>query len=202
MNIPFENRKTLGFWKSLFETWKLACFNPNIFFTSVGETSDTTSAFYFFLIVEIFSILITGFVSFFFQLAVFSTTHHPLRMALLFVTTPLSIFIDFFLLIFLTIPIFFISVGITHIFLLLVKGAPRGFDTTLRTQAYATAPIVIPFAGALWALVLLYYALIKAHQVEWWRVLSAFLIESFVFLLLILSLILTVGLAIFHHMSH
>ena len=65
----------------------------------------------------------------------------------------------------------FLSAGILHLCLMLVRGTKYGFEATFRTVAYgysANALMVIPFCGgflaALWAIILYIIGLREAHE--------------------------------------
>jgi hypothetical protein len=65
----------------------------------------------------------------------------------------------------------FITAGVTHLFLLLVRGAPRGFDATLTTIGYALGIWVVaalPMCGGaiapIWYLVLAIIGLGESHR--------------------------------------
>jgi hypothetical protein len=76
-----------------------------------------------------------------------------------------------------------IGAGVVHLLLLLFGGAPGGFETTLRVNAYGAAPsivMVIPFLGGLialvWWLVLVIVGLSAAHRIPMGRAVAAVLI--------------------------
>jgi hypothetical protein len=76
-----------------------------------------------------------------------------------------------------------VGAGVVHLLLLLFGGAPGGFETTLRVNAYSAAPtvaMVIPFLGGLiamvWWLVLLIVGLGAAHRIPTGRAAAAVLI--------------------------
>lgn len=71
--------------------------------------------------------------------------------------------------------------AMNHLFLLAVRGGPKGFQTTLRALAYASSPNIIPYVGFLWSLALMVFAEAYAHQTELWRPVVASLIESAAF---------------------
>ncbi|MCP4150592.1 MAG: hypothetical protein GY757_22790 [bacterium] len=74
----------------------------------------------------------------------------------------------------------FIAAGITHLFLLIVKGANRNFETTFNVIAYSTASKiahVLPFVGGIiafiYGLVLAVIGLTEAHETENWKAIFA-----------------------------
>ena len=76
-----------------------------------------------------------------------------------------------------------VGAGVIHLLLVLFGGAPGGFETTLRVNAYSAAPsiaMVIPFLGGLiaivWWVVLLVLGLSAAHRVPTGRAAAAVLV--------------------------
>jgi hypothetical protein len=77
----------------------------------------------------------------------------------------------------------FVASGVVHLLLLLFGGAPGGFETTLRVNAYSAAPsvvLVFPFLGwlisTIWWVVLLILGLATAHRVPGGRAAAAVLV--------------------------
>lgn len=103
------------------------------------------------------------------------------------------------LLLFIT--LFFMAV-INHFFLLIVRGAPRGFSVTLNTLAYASAPNVIPLIGWIWSSTLMVMALAYAHSTQFWRPVAAIMLEFFVLLAVVIVLSLLLVFAVFHRFLH
>jgi hypothetical protein len=78
-----------------------------------------------------------------------------------------------------------VGAGIVHLMLLLLGGAPGGFATTLRANAYSAAPSVamlLPFVGGLvasvWWIVLLILGLKTAHRIPTGRAVAAVLVPA------------------------
>jgi hypothetical protein len=74
----------------------------------------------------------------------------------------------------------FIASGIYHLFLLMVKGANKNFETTFNVVAYgmvAHIAEIIPFCGGLfawvWGLVLTIIGLSEAHKTDSWKAVFA-----------------------------
>lgn len=187
--IPFENRDQLGFWKSLWATWKLACLNPSLFFPGVGDTNDTNSALIFFVVVATLGTFASYLISLPFRLAYFvhfMSVFQQGNSAFPQVTSTLLILGNVLGLLFAPVFLFIgflFSALITHLFLLIVRGAPRGLGTTLRAMAYAGGANLIPGIGWIWAGFLMLIGLAKAHHTEGWRPVLAMVIELFVCLL-------------------
>ena len=90
----------------------------------------------------------------------------------------------------------YISSGIWHLFLLLLKGADHGFEGTFRVVSYSqSAQIVslIPFLGGwvsgIWQLVIQIIGLKEIHETTYLKVILAFLIPVSVVVFLIICAI-------------
>lgn len=193
--IPFENWRTEGFWRTLGLTWKYACTDPAAFFPLVGQTADTWAAVWFF-----FAVSVIGFLAYFllalplrvYQLLLLVSTMgqqygnalaHLTGAAMVIFTVISLIITPFFIL-----GWFYLSAWGWQIALMIVKGAPQGFHTTLRVLAYASAPNLVPCVGWIWSLILKIMGLATAHRTELWRPIAAYLINLF-FLLICVGLI-------------
>ena len=192
--IPFEDRQPLGFWRSYFQTWKLASLEPAKFYPAVGKSKDVTSSLLFFIATTVISVLIDAilhlsFTALLFPLLPFIRHGNadvpslpPAGLGILFVLifgVLIVPFISFLILLFFA--------AITHLFLWLLRGAKGGFSTTLGTFGYASAPNLIPVIGWIWSSILVLFGLAHAHGVEVWRSFVALTLEFlfFIFLLLI-----------------
>ena len=88
----------------------------------------------------------------------------------------------------------FINAGITHVMLLLLNGARRGFETTMRVAAYAHGSSallnLIPLCGgpigSIWALVLVIIGIARAHEIPTGKAAAAVLIPIVVCCVLVL----------------
>lgn len=190
--IPFENRDKIGFWSSLWSTWKLACLRPSQFFPSAGDSHDTGSALIFFIMTATLGAYGGYLLSLPLRLAVFIHFISVMSQganAFPQLTTGLVILANVAWLFLIPVVLIFglmFSALLTHLFLMLAGGASRGFGTTLRTLAYAGGANLIPGIGWIWSLVVGFIGLAKAHRTELWRVALASVVEFFVCLLLIL----------------
>jgi hypothetical protein len=78
----------------------------------------------------------------------------------------------------------FINAGITHVMLLLLNGARRGFETTMRVAAYAhgsaavlnLVPLCGGVIGGVWALVMVIIGIARAHEIPTGKAAAAVLI--------------------------
>ena len=78
----------------------------------------------------------------------------------------------------------FINAGITHVMLLLLNGARRGFETTMRVAAYAhgstallnLVPLCGGVIGGIWTLVIVIIGIARAHEIPTGKAAAAVLI--------------------------
>jgi hypothetical protein len=111
------------------------------------------------------------------------------------------VFVLLFMVVAVFVPLFvtltvFVSSGILHVLLLLVRGGRNGFEATFRVIAYSQATQVlglIPFiggvAGSLWLLVVQVIGVREMHETSYLKVVLAFLIPfALIFLLVLFAL--------------
>ncbi len=91
----------------------------------------------------------------------------------------------------------FVSAGLAHLMLMMVRAANGGFEGTFRVVAYSAAPIVLavfPFVGsligALWSLFILLVGLRWVHRASYMRILVGLHIPVFVLIVLALATLL------------
>lgn len=164
---PAEDGPVLGAFGT---TWKSASLEPAAFFRVTPRDSGTGAAVLYYLAI---GILVAG-ASLFWDVmggaaglddevvAEVGTGVSPL------VTFLLSPLILLFALV--------LAAGVTHLLLLLLRGAGYRFDTTIRVFCYAYSPMVlgiIPFigtiAGTVWMLVVAIIGLREAHETVTWK---------------------------------
>jgi hypothetical protein len=168
---PAEGDSALG---SLGVTWKSATFEPTRFFGALPRDSGTGAAIVYYLII---GLLVAG-ASLFWDMAgdvlgtgrdVVIADGPEISPVVGFLLSPLLLLIGLVL-----------SAGLTHMILILVRGATGGFDTTLRVFAYAYSPMlfgVVPVvgavAGAIWMLGVAMLGLAAAHAADRWKAVVA-----------------------------
>jgi hypothetical protein len=184
-SAPFVRRKELGFFGAYFRTWKLASLEPARFFRNV-KVNETGSAVLFGVLSitvaqwfqALYGWLINTSMQGFMQeimrrvpqgqaeidpkiLEYFSGTH-PAMLAAQLLGAPLYALVNVFL-----------AAGVIHLFLLLLKAAPRGFETTLTVVGYAAgvqlvaaAPVpgLAALAAFVWFLVAMIVGLGEAQR--------------------------------------
>ena len=169
---PWEDREARGFFGGLFATLKESLFHPTQFFRSMTVTGGLTDPLLYALIIGMVGIMF----SYFWQIALKSAVQNMMApgmeaaagqyvfrgigMAFLAFLTPFFIIIGLF-----------VTAGMLHLFLMLVRGARAGFEATFRVVAYAYSAnifLVLPFCGGViygvWALVLMIVGFREAHE--------------------------------------
>lgn len=175
---PFEDLEHYGFFPGITQSIKRAMLSPRLFFEVMplrGLGRPLVFAlllFEFYLVVSLFwtftglpalSSLLPG--ATMLDSDVGSGQAQPV---VLFVLLPMMFLVNLFL-----------STGLLHGVLLLLRAAPRGFEATFRATAYAYAPLilsVLPYgylAGWLWSLPVSIIGCAAIHRVPVWRVILA-----------------------------
>jgi hypothetical protein len=196
---PWENRSELGLWQGIYKTFKAVLFSPEIFFRTLTFKAGIVEPLAFGTLVG----SIGSMFGLFWQLLMWSG---------LVLTYGESIFGQFtigviLLIIMVIIPILwvawiFVSSGITHLLLLIVRGGENGYEATLRVVSYSQATQVwslIPFVGGtigwIWQLVVQVIGLRHIHRTSYLRVIVAFLIP--VAIIFLLGIVVVIGIVLF-----
>jgi hypothetical protein len=155
---PWEDRENTGFFGGLFTTLKETLFSPSEFFKRMTVTGGLTDPLLYALIIVMvgltffyfWRILLVGAMQDFMppgmSTAAGQHVFQGISMALMALLTPILIVIGLF-----------VSAGILHMFLMMVKGARAGFEATFRVIAYgysANIFLVLPICGSFIAVVL------------------------------------------------
>ena len=196
---PWENRSELGLWQGIYKTFKAVLFSPEIFFRSLAFNAGIVEPLAFGTLVG----SIGSMFSLFWQLLMWSG---------LVLTYGESMFGQFtigviLLIIMVIIPVLwvtwiFVSSGITHLLLLIVRGGENGYEATLRVVSYSQATQIwslIPFVGGtigwIWQLVVQIIGLRHIHRTPYLRIIVAFLIP--VAIIFFLAIVVVIGLVLF-----
>ncbi len=168
---PWEDRETGGFFSGFFKTLSGSLFHPSEFFKRMSVAGGLTDPLLYALIIGMVGLTF----SYFWQILLRNALQGmmpgiPATAAeQLFQGIGMAIFA--FLSPFLIILGLFVSSGILHLCLMMVKGARKDFEATFRVVAYgysANVFLVIPFCGSLlcavWAIVLYIIGLKEAHE--------------------------------------
>jgi len=186
----WENRSELGLWQAIYQTIKAVLFSPDDFFRKLKYTGGMREPLAFGLLTG----SIGAMFGLFWQFLMIAGGWLPIAD----VITGQFAFGLIFLVSIVFIPIaivmaMYISSGIWHLFLLLLKGADHGFEGTFRVVSYSqSAQIVslIPFLGGwvsgIWQLVIQIIGLKEIHETTYLRVILAFLIPVSVVVFLII----------------
>jgi hypothetical protein len=193
--VPFED-KSKNFFKGLLETMKLVLFQPVNFFRNYKLDGTMGRPILFALVVGWFSAIISSIWSMFvgdfmstvsqyildrlpeFEGAEWEQLQQWQQLGASNGTFDLIfgiIMAPFFILF-----ILFIFAGIYHLFLMIVRGANKNFETTFNVVAYGTAAQIaeiIPFLGTLiawgYGIVLSIIGLTEAHETDSWKAVFA-----------------------------
>lgn len=175
------------FFERLIETWKLIMLQPADFFRKMPVGGGMTRPLVYGVILGSFAVIMGQIWSLcgeLFLAGMLRTMER--REGLEFLGSPISIAFSLALIVLsplLTVIVLFIGAAILHVCLMLVGGAKRGFEATMRVYCYTTSPLVlgaVPVIGSLvgtvWSLVLDIIGLAEAHGITRWRAAIAVLL--------------------------
>ena len=180
--LPWETRRGAGFFSALFDTIVMVLTRPAEAFGVMRREGNFADP----LLFTVLMATVGGLVSFIYSL-IFSSfgfmsgsREGLMSMAGAGVTSVVGLILAPIMAVFVA----FVGAGIIHLCLMLVSGANRSFETTLRVFCYASGSAnvlqVIPICGGLIAglasLVLNVIGLARAHQTDTWRALVAILL--------------------------
>jgi hypothetical protein len=174
---PWEDRGRLGFVAALIETTQRVLTRPSEFFASMPVVGGIGSPLLYGVLVGTLGVVVAALYREIFQALVGSTfaglaSSGELRRVMPFVMGGMGIVLQVvFAPIFVTLGLF-IGTVIVHVFLLMLGGARRGFEASLRVVCYSEAAAVIniiPLCGGLlsgvYCLVLIIIGLAQAHGI-------------------------------------
>jgi hypothetical protein len=183
---PAEGTPVLG---ALGETWKSATLEPGRFFARVPRTGGTGPAVLYYLII---GILVAG-ASLFWEMLggtldmgqEIVADGPQISPAISFLFSPILLLLGLVL-----------SAGVTHLVLLVLRGATHAFDTTLRVFCYAYSPMLFGFipvlgtlAGLVWMLVVAVIGLAAAHETDRWKPALAVVLPFLILLAIVVTAI-------------
>ncbi len=166
----WEDRESRGFFNGLFKTLSDALFRPTDFFRTMPVTGGLTDPLLYALIVGMIGLMF----SYLWQILTRGAMQSMIGMpsgAGQYLFQGIGLAVLAFLSPLLLIAGLFLSAGILHVCLMLVKGSRSGFEGTFRVVSYGYSANVfwaIPFCGGLlagvWAIVLYIIGLREAHE--------------------------------------
>jgi len=170
----WEDRESAGFLTGLFRTLKETIFAPSQFFKKMSVTGGLTDPLLYAMIVGM-----SGMTFFYFwDILLFIPLRSFMSPELLAAANPnlvnsMGAAVKAVLMPFVLIFWLFIVSGALHLFLLMVRGARAGFETTFRVVCYGVSPVmflVIPVCGmpitSLWVMTLAIIGLKEAHEIS------------------------------------
>jgi len=195
----WEQRQTLGLGKALIETWKEVLLHPGIAFSRMKTRGGFASPLLFIAVMliiwgvfaSVYQLISQSFLS-----AAASSRTDASTMAAFGVGTPTLTLIMIVFSVPLMLALTFVSAGITHFCLMLLKGTSKSYEATYRVIAYSHSAWIfslIPCVGGIlsgiWALVCTIIGLSRVHRTEGWRATVALLLPGFVCLFLSTGLV-------------
>ena len=181
---PWDERKNVGFFKALVDTWRQVMFNPVQFFLKMPREGGLGGPLlYGFIMGEIgflFSLMWEGmsiFVPPFFERNGFGDMVGEVAgVTFFFFASPAIV-----------LAVLFIFSALLHVCLLIVGGAQRPFETTFRVICYASSTDlleIVPccgwFVGLVWNLVLTIIGVRETHEISTGRAALAVLLPAIV----------------------
>jgi len=184
--IPFDNPGRLGFFRSLWQTWREATFTPNAFFPRIPTSAAVTWPLLYAVLFGWLQALANVLIQQPMLRASRATLPPQLRnMAEAFQTTPEAVAMQFILEPFITVVVILLSSAVFHAILYLLNGARPEFVITVRTVSYTAGayaayfiPVLGPLLYVIGVLTLLIIGLARAHQTEGWRSALAVLLPA------------------------
>ncbi|MDB9823194.1 YIP1 family protein [Deltaproteobacteria bacterium] len=193
-NSPWERRFDFGLWQGVYKTFKYVLFSPQKFFTGMTNTGEIREPLAFGLLLGSMGTMF----GLFWQFIIFSGLIHSFSMAM-----PNQYAINLiFLGIIIISPLFvilrmFISGGIIHACLFVMRGERNGFEGTFRVVAFSQSTQVlgfIPFVGVVtgwvWHLIVLIIGLRSIHGTSYLKTIIAVLVTLFITGLILLPVFL------------
>jgi len=180
--VPWEDRKSLGFFPALKENWLQSTFNMTSFYSRLAPHGSIKDALYYALILMSLSGVISVLISTVIQSAFYSfmSPNSPVSY------TRFGSFFQLlyvFVIPFLSALYLIIYCGIYHFFLKIFGGTKHGIAATFRVLCYSQSPVlfsVVPILGGLVSLIWHYIALVigirEVHETSTEKSLMALLV--------------------------
>jgi hypothetical protein len=192
-SIPWDERERLGAVVALVETIKQVLFSPTDFFKAMPTTGGLWGPLAFGLIVGYLGLAVSAIYQAVFR-AFFGTAlfrdlgrSPELSRYAAFFQGGAGLVVELLLGPLLLLVVLFVGAGITHLFLMLLGGAKRGFEATFRVYCFIQAAAVfslLPFCGSLihfvYQLVLAILGIACAHGIGKGTAAAAVLLPGFI----------------------
>ncbi|NOY23186.1 MAG: hypothetical protein GXO70_06730 [Acidobacteria bacterium] len=209
--VPFEDPDA-GFFNGLFDTIKLALFQPSSFFSTYRFDGSIGRPMVFALVVGWFSAAVGVLWSLIFNASIMSAISRYIpetenaamsRLGNQFMFSSIGGIVSLVIAPIAIVLGLFIMAGLYHLFLMMVSGAKRGFETTFNVTCYSVSAklfMVIPFCGGsvawIYSLVISIIGLSGAHETDGWKGAFAVLMPFVLCCCLVLLMVLFFGAAI------
>jgi hypothetical protein len=202
---PWERRRELGLWASIYLTIKESLFSPERLFGAMSSAEGLREPLAFGLLIGSFG----GMVGLFWQFLLIAAGWVSL---LPFLPAGVTLGAVFFVLLALIPPFvavtLFVYAGILNLMLRILKGAKGGFEGTFRVicysqsaQALALVPFIGGWVGGLWQLIVQVIGLREIHGTSYPRVFLAFLIPLICLLALVIAILIPLVMFFFREIS-
>jgi len=183
--LPWDRRKDLGFFPALFKTIGGVLFKPTETFQQMHRSGGLGNPLLYLMIMAVFMGLIAGikgmmlgsiYQGYFQQLAewIAEQTGEPFPVPIeqFAAPGPAMVVIGILRNVVVALVFSFVGAGITHLALLIFKGANEDFEASYRTYCYASGatsacliiPVVGPLISLIWLIVALIIGLREAHE--------------------------------------
>ena len=206
---PWEKRTELGFFGAFWQTWRDSVFRPVPFFRSLAARGPRGPALVYFLLVSAtglffalywraFEAILGGGSESLIGAEQLGLQLDPGQQVTLLIA---GTFVTFVFLIFLLVPVLYLSAAIAHVAFAAVGAGRQGFDGTFRAFCYSSGPAIFslfPFFGQpvalVWGSVLLFIAMREVQRTTNTRATLGFILPLVAFFILFMLVILVLAL--------
>ena len=211
MTVPFEDSR-FSFFGGMFETVKLALFQPSTFFQNYQFDGSIGRPLVFGLVVAWISMLFGVIWSLLFNASIMSAISRYVpktgngalnQIGSQFMFSSIGGLVSLVVAPLLIVVGLFIMAGLYHLFLMMVNGAKRGFETTFNVTCYSVSAklfMLIPFCGGtvawIYSLVISIIGISGAHETDGWKGAFAVLMPFVLCCCLILMVVFFFGAAV------
>ncbi len=196
--LPWESRRKLGLWSSLWLTWRDSIFRPVAFFRRMPPRGGYGPALGYALVLVVIGLLFSSYWSVVESFLGGGQAQEGGSLGAL-AGSLIALLVALLLIVPLYVGFLFVAVAIIHVGFLVVGAGRRGYEATFRAVAYSSGPAafaIFPFFGPLlssiWGMVLIFISVREAQRTTNGRAALAFLVPLFAFLVFALTLALLV----------